>query len=218
MAKGCIDKGYAYLGLTDHSQTASYAGGLKLEDILQQHQEIDKLNSKLAPFHIFKGIESDILADGSLDYPDEVLEKFDFVIASIHSGFNMAKEEMTERIKTALRNPFTTILAHPTGRLLLKRESYEVSLPEVLATAAEQGVAVELNSNPKRLELDWRHIARAQSLGIQIPICPDAHSIEGISNVTWGVVAARKGGLAPENIPNAWSLSEVKDWLASRRA
>lgn len=217
MAKACIAKGYEYLGLSDHSKTASYAGGLKEEEIKKQHAEIDKLNESLAPFKIFKGIESDILADGSLDYSDKVLSSFDFIVASIHSGFNMSKVDMTARVKKAVANPYTTILGHPTGRLLLKREAYEIELAEIIQEAAKHGVSIELNANPKRLDLDWRFINKAQELGVKIPICPDAHSTEGISNVTWGVVAARKGGLLPENVPNTWSLAKVEKWLEAKK-
>ncbi|NLH49319.1 MAG: DNA polymerase/3'-5' exonuclease PolX [Myxococcales bacterium] len=211
------DRGYHYLGVTDHSQSAAYAGGLKPDDLKRQHDEIDALNEELAPFIIFKGIESDILADGRLDYDERELAAFDFVIASVHSRFNLGEEEMTRRIVAALENPYTTILGHPTGRLLLSRDGYAVNLPAVLDAAARCGVAVEINANPHRLDLDWRHHRRARELGIPIPICPDAHTPAGLDDIAYGVGTARKGGLTKEDVPTCWPAARLAEYFTRRK-
>lgn len=209
MAHAAKELGFDYIGISDHSKSAHYAGGLSLEAIKQQHKEIDTLNRELRPFRIFKGIESDILADGSLDYDDNTLSKFDFVIASIHSRFEMGQEEMTARIIAAIKNPFTTILGHMTGRMLLTREPYDLDTDAILSTAAAHNVAIEINANPRRLDIDWRLHQKAKSLGILLPICPDAHSIDGIADIQWGVAIARKGRLTPKDIPTCWSLDDM---------
>lgn len=209
MATACRAQGYDYLGITDHSKTAAYAGGLSVDDIKRQHEEIDTINESLAPFRIFKGIESDILKDGSLDYEDSVLESFDFIIVSVHSQLTLSREEMTQRVCRALENPYTRILGHPTGRLLLRREPYDIDIEEVMETAAKHGVAIELNANPRRLDLDWRHLSRAKELGIPVPICPDAHSIEGIKNIHFGVAVARKGGMTASDVLNSRSRDDI---------
>lgn len=213
MAIATQQLGYTYLGITDHSQTAAYAGGLKVADIKRQHQEIDELNQELAPFKIFKGIESDILKDGSLDYANDVLESFDFIIASVHSSFEMSESEMTKRIITALENPHTTILGHMTGRLLLKREPYAVNIPAVLESASQNKVAIELNANPMRLDIDWRHLRSAKKLNIPIPINPDAHSIKGLEYMRYGVGVARKGGLTKKDVLNTQTAAELDTWF-----
>ena len=218
MAWGAKRLGFHYLGIADHSQSARYAGGLSPDAIRRQHEDIDRLNEKFAPFRIFKGIESDILADGTLDYSDEILASFDFVLASVHSQTSMPKRDMTKRVITALENPRTTILGHPTGRLLLKREAYEIDLDAVLEAAAHFGVAVELNANPRRLDLDWRFHQRARELGILIPICPDAHSVDGYSCLRYGISIARKGGLEKRHVLNTWNLSEVEEFFSRRRS
>lgn len=203
MAEAAIELGYEYIGISDHSQSAYYANGLTVEDIKMQHQEIDELNQLYeGKFKILKGIESDILPDGSLDYPEEILATFDFVIASVHSGFSMDKDAMTQRIIKALDNPYVTILGHPTGRLLLSREGYEVDMEAILEHAARRGVAIEINSNPHRLDLDWRWCRKAKDLGIPLAICPDAHDIAGLSHVIYGVGIARKGWLTADDIFN----------------
>ncbi len=217
MARAAKEKGYEYLGITDHSQTAAYAGGLKEEDIRKQHDEIDALNEELAPFKIFKGIESDILGDGSLDYPDKILQTFDFIVASIHSRMSMSAEEMTKRLVAAAENPYTTILGHLSGRLLLQREPYAFDLQEVLEAAARSGTAVEINANPKRLDLDWRHHARALALGISMPITPDAHAIDQIDYVRYGITIARKGGLRPANVLNTLDRNAIEAEFQKRR-
>lgn len=201
MVDEALRLGYHYIGISDHSQSAYYANGLSLEDIKRQHEEIDELNQIYnGRIRILKGIESDIQPDGSLDYPDEILASFDFVIASIHSGFNMDKETMTQRLLRAIENPYTTILGHPTGRLLLSREGYPLDMEAVLERAAERGVAIEINANPYRLDLDWRWCRRAKELAVLLAICPDAHDIEGLSHVPYGVNIARKGWLTADDI------------------
>ncbi|HMX41514.1 MAG TPA: PHP domain-containing protein, partial [Saprospiraceae bacterium] len=195
--------GYDYIGITDHSQAAFYANGLKPDRVLAQMAEIDALNAELAPFRIFKGIESDILNDGALDYEEELLGKFDFIVASVHSNLKMSREKATERVLRAIRHPRTTILGHPTGRLLLSREGYPLDWPAVMDACAEHGVALELNANPHRLDLDWSLIPEATRRGIRISINPDAHSREGIHHMRYGVMAARKGGLRAADCLNA---------------
>jgi len=217
MAQACIKKGYQYLAISDHSQSAAYAGGLKREDILRQHEEINGLNEKLHPFKIFKGIESDILGDGSLDYDKETLASFDFIIASVHSRLSMPENEMTDRVINAVKNPFTTILGHPTGRLLLRREPYAIDLNAVLEAAAKHNVAVELNANPMRLDLDWRMHKRASQLGVLVPICPDAHSINGIDLIRYGVGIAQKGGLSAEQVLNTWDCERIEKYFADKK-
>ncbi len=209
--------GYHYLGVTDHSQTAGYAGGLKPDDVRRQHEEIDRLNAELAPFRIFKGIESDILPDGSLDYDEPTLALFDFVIASVHSHFRLSEADMTRRVVRAIENPHTTILGHPTGRLLLTREAYAIDMNAVLAAAAKHGVAIELNAHPYRLDLDWRLHRRAKEMGIRIPILPDAHELGGLQDLRYGLGAARKGGLTAADVPNCWPVDPLAAWLARRK-
>jgi DNA polymerase (family 10) len=196
MCEYARELGYAYIGITDHSQSAFYANGLKPDRVLAQMAEIDALNAEMAPFRILKGIESDILNDGSLDYEEAILEKFDFVIASVHSNLKMTREKATERIVRAIENPHTTILGHPTGRLLLSREGYPLDWDAVFDACARCGVAIELNANPYRLDIDWTLIPEALRRGIRISINPDAHSKEGIHDIRYGVLAARKGGLS----------------------
>ena len=202
--------GYAYIGITDHSQSAFYANGLKPDRVLAQMEEIDALNAELAPFRIFKGIESDILNDGSLDYDDALLEKVDFVIASVHSNLRMSLEKATERVVRAIENPFTTILGHPTGRLLLSREGYPLDWEKVFDACVRHKVAIELNANPYRLDIDWTLIPEATRRGIPISINPDAHSKDGIHDIRYGVMVARKGGLTGMGCLNARGAEE---WL-----
>lgn len=217
MAKSCRDLGYEYLGICDHSKSAQYAGGLSIERVIEQQEEIKQLNASMAPFKIFSGIESDILADGSLDYPEEILQSFDFIVASVHSGLRMDKEKATTRLLKAIVNPFTTILGHPTGRLLLSREGYPLDFEKILHACAENGVVVELNAHPYRLDLDWRWIDYAVNLGLQISINPDAHSTEGYADMYYGVCAARKGGLTIANTFNTKNLTEISDWFKKRK-
>ncbi len=211
------EMGFQYLVISDHSRSAIYAGGLGVEKIKAQHAEIDFLNEKLKPFKIFKGIESDILADGSLDYPDDVLEVFDFVIASVHTRFSQSKEEMTARIIKALENPYTTLLAHPTGRLLLEREAYEVDLEKIIESAIKNNVIIEINSNPKRLDLDWSYLNLAKKQGLKFAISPDAHSKNGVLNIHYGLLMAKKGRLGKKDFINCLEISDFENYLKNVR-
>ncbi len=204
-----ISKGYKYVGISDHSKSAYYANGLKEDDIKKQHDEIDKLNEKYTPFKIFKGIESDILKDGSLDYSENILEKFDFVIASVHSSFNMSKKQMTERIVKAIQNPFTTIFGHPTGRLLTVREGYEIDMEKIFEVLNEYNKAVEINAQPYRLDLDWKWVYKSKNYNIKFFICPDAHNKEDFDYVKYGVGVARKAGISKNHIINCLELNEI---------
>lgn len=208
--------GYQYLGITDHSKSAFYANGLSIERVGQQADEVRLLNDKIDNFRIFHGIESDILSNGELDYPDEVLKKFDFVIASIHSNLKMDKDKATARLIKAIENPFTRILGHPTGRLLLYRQGYQVDYNKLLDACAANGVAIELNANPFRLDLDYTLIPSALEKGILIAINPDAHSKKGIHDIKFGIAAARKGGLEAACCLNAKNLNEFEDWIEKR--
>jgi DNA polymerase (family X) len=193
MAQATRERGYEYFGVADHSRSAHYAGGLSVDQIQQQHAEIDQVNATFdGRFRIFKGIESDILSDGSLDYPDDVLRQFDFIVASIHGQFRMDREKQTERLLRAAANPFVTILGHMTGRQLLRRPGYDVDVEKVLKACANHGVAVEINANPWRLDLDWRWHQRGLELGCMFSINPDAHSIAEIDLMRWGLAMARK--------------------------
>jgi DNA polymerase (family X) len=217
MAEAVLWRGYQYFGIADHSQSAHYAGGLSLDEIADQHATIDALNQRYGnSFRVFKGVESDILADGSLDYPEEVLERFDFVIASVHGRFKLDREEQTTRILRAVENPFTTILGHMTGRQLLRRPGYDVDIERILQACAAHNVAVEINANPWRLDLDWRWHQRALELGCMMSINPDAHSTDEIDLTHWGVEIARKGGVPPEKVLNCHSLEAFETYLARR--
>lgn len=212
-----MEMGLQYLGLADHSKSAFYAGGLQEYRIIEQHAEIDELNIELAPFRIFKGIESDILNDGSLDYDDQVLSSFDFIVASIHSNLNMDKNKATARLLTAINNPYTTFLGHPTGRLLLHREGYPLDHKTVIDACVLNDVIIEVNANPWRLDLDWRWIRYAIDQGAMLSINPDAHEVAGLSDMYYGVCAARKGGLEIKNTFNAMSLGSVEKYLDNRK-
>jgi DNA polymerase (family 10) len=209
--------GYEYLGITDHSRAAAYAGGLSVDDLRRQWDEIDAANREDPGIRILKGIESDILADGSLDYPDDVLAGFDFLIASIHSRFGLTEAEMTGRVLRALDSPYMSILGHPTGRLLLSRDPYPIDLEAVFARAAANRVAIEVNADPHRLDLDWRVLRRARDLGVTISIGADAHNVAGIANMEFGVGIARKAGLAPEEILNTRPVEDFLTFARSRR-
>ncbi len=210
MAVYCKEQGYEYLALTDHSKSAFYANGLQPERVLQQFQEVDELNTELAPFKIFKGIESDILNDGSLDYDDDLLAQFDFIIASVHSNLRMDEEKATKRLIKAIENTYTTILGHPTGRLLLSRQGYPIDHKKVIDACAANNVSIEINANPYRLDLDWRWIPYALEKGILISINPDAHSKQGVHDIRFGTLSARKGGLTKAECLNAKSLAEFE--------
>jgi DNA polymerase (family 10) len=206
-----------YLGMCDHSKSAFYAKGLSIERVLQQHEEIDHLNKKLGGFHIFKGIESDILYDGSLDYPEEILQKFDFIVASVHSMLKMDEEKATSRLITAIENPYTTILGHPTGRLLLSRSGYPINYKKVIDACAANNVVIEINANPLRLDLDWRWHQYALQKGVWLSINPDAHRVEDFLDMHYGVLAARKGGLYKEMCLNALSLQDISKVFEKKR-
>jgi DNA polymerase (family 10) len=205
--------GYQYIGITDHSKSAFYANGLQVERVLAQMEAIDALNEKLAPFRIFKGIESDILNDGSLDYEEAILEKFDFIIASVHSNLKMSMEKATARVLRAIENPFTTILGHPTGRLLLSREGYPLDWEVILDACAEHKVSIELNANPYRLDLDWTLIPEATKRGILVAINPDAHSRDGYDDIRYGVLCARKGALTAAQCLNNFDLEAFTSYI-----
>ncbi|MES3019420.1 MAG: DNA polymerase/3'-5' exonuclease PolX [Bacteroidota bacterium] len=206
-----------YLGICDHSKSAFYANGLNEIRVAAQQREIDELNIKLAPFHIFKGIESDILYDGSLDYSNEVLSTFDFVVASVHSILKMSEEKATERIIKAVENPFTTILGHPTGRLLLSRSGYPIDHRKVIDACAANNVIIEINANPLRLDLDWRWQQYAIEKGVLLSINPDAHRKEGFYDMHYGTLIARKGGVSKVTCLNAMELEEVKVLFNKRK-
>ncbi|MCM0059440.1 MAG: helix-hairpin-helix domain-containing protein [Algoriphagus sp.] len=218
MAEHCKALGYDYLGISDHSRTASYAGGLEIEKVAKQHAEIDALNQELAPFRIFKGIESDILPDGSLDYPTEVLQRFDFIVSSVHSVLNMDLKRATDRLLTAIHNPYTTILGHPTGRLLLRREGYPIDHKAIINACAEKQVVIEINANPWRLDLDWRWVRYAMEQGVMLAINPDAHEMDGYADMQYGVWIGRKGGLTKEMTLNALSGKELAIYFEARKA
>jgi DNA polymerase (family 10) len=217
MAEYCKELGYEYLGITDHSKTASYANGLQEFRIKKQHEEIDKLNEELAPFKIFKGIESDILNDGSLDYAEDVLESFDFVVSSIHSPLSMDEKTATNRLLNAIANPFTTILGHPTGRLLLQRKGYPINHKAVIDACAEYDVVIEINAHPWRLDLDWRYVRYALDKGIKISINPDAHETIGYHDLYYGLCVGRKAGLTAKETFNAKSLKEISQYFSDRK-
>lgn len=222
MAEAARAKGWQYLGIADHSPYAAYAGGLKPAAVTKQHREIDAWNREhggagQGRFRLFKGTESDILPDGSLDYDADVLARFDYVVGSVHSGFNLSRREMTDRVLRAIENPHLTMLGHPTGRLLLGRSGFAIELDEVIDAAAAHGVLIEINADPHRLDLDWRHVRQAAQKGILIPVNPDAHSTGGLDNVAFGVNMARKGWLQARDVLNTWTLEEVEEFFAQRK-
>jgi DNA polymerase (family 10) len=217
MALAARERGWDYIGISDHSESAFYAGGVKRDKLLRQHEEIGRLNAEMKGFRILKGIEADILADGRLDYDAAILDSFDYVVGSIHSRFSMDGDAMTKRVLAALDDPRLTILAHPTGRLLLTREPYAIDVEAVLEKAAQVGVAVELNADPRRLDLDWRYCRQAKELGVTIEIGPDAHSTAGLDNVHFGIGMARKAWLEAGEILNTCSADDVVAFARKRR-
>jgi DNA polymerase (family 10) len=214
MAEACRAHGLSYFGIADHSKYAAYAGGLKEEDVLRQHAEIDQLNSQWTDFQILKGIEADILPDGSLDYDSSVLSSFDYVVASVHAGLVMDLDKAMSRVIKAIENPYTSILGHPTGRLLLARPGFPLQMSKIIDACKANGVSIELNASPYRLDLDWRHIYEAMDKGLFVSVNPDAHAITGISDMEWGVKVGRKGGLLKELTLNALSLAEIKKFFS----
>jgi DNA polymerase (family 10) len=219
MANYCRELGLTYFGIADHSKTASYAGGLDAERVRQQQVEIDQLNAGYGKdFQIFKGIESDILGDGSLDYDDATLATFDYVVASVHQTLNMSLEKATTRLLRAIENPYTTILGHPTGRLLLAREGYPIDHKVIIDACAEHNVVIEINASPYRLDIDWRWIDYAMQQGVMLSINPDAHSFAGLLDMHYGIAIGRKGGLTKKMTFNTLVLTEMAEYLQNRRA
>ncbi|AWL93075.1 DNA polymerase/3'-5' exonuclease PolX [Bradyrhizobium ottawaense] len=218
MAKATRQRGFEYFGVADHSKSAHYAGGLSVEQIAQQHREADRLNKRFGKdFRILKGIESDILADGSLDYDDDVLERFDFVVASIHGRFKLDRKAQTQRLLRAISDPHTTIIGHMTGRQLQRRPSYEIDVEKVLRACAKHDVVVEINAHPWRLDLDWRWHQAALEFGCMLSINPDAHSIPELDHMHWGVEMARKGGVSADRVLNAMTLAEITRYFRQKR-
>jgi DNA polymerase (family 10) len=218
MANYTRELGLSYFGIADHSQTATYAQGLKPEQVAEQQLEIDGLNAQYGDgFRILKGIESDILGDGSLDYTPDVLATFDYVVASVHQTLTMSKEKATARLLRAIENPYTTILGHPTGRLLLSREGYPIDHRTIIDACAEHQVVIEINASPYRLDIDWRWIDYAQQQGVMLSINPDAHSTAGLLDMHYGVAVGRKGGLLKSMTFNALTLTEMVAWLKKRK-
>lgn len=216
MAAAAIERGFEYLVISDHSVSAYYASGLDIDRVYAQHQQVDELNQKFAPFRIYKSIESDILNDGSLDYPDEVLADFDLVIASIHSNLKMPEEKAMMRLMNAIENPYTSILGHMTGRLLLSRNGYPVDHAKIIDACAANDVVIELNAHPRRLDMDWRWINKALDKGVLISIDPDAHYIEGYDDCRYGVLAAQKAGLTKENNLSSFSRDAFEAFLVQQ--
>ncbi|GCF09280.1 DNA polymerase/3'-5' exonuclease PolX [Dictyobacter arantiisoli] len=219
MAEACIARGYSYMGLTDHSKLASYANGLHADDLKRQGEEIDRLNEEFAGrFHILKGTECDILRDGTLDFDDETLASLDFVVASIHSNFNLPQAEQTQRMLRAIANPYVDIIGHSTGRILLGRPGYPLDLDQVIEAAAEHGTCIEINAHPSRLDLDWRYVRKARDKGIQIPIDPDAHALVGIDDMRYGIGVARKGWLRASDVLNTKDFEALVTFFHVRRS
>ncbi len=221
MCDAALARGLSYFGVCDHSRSLQIAHGLSIEDLDAQIEAVRQLNADYAAdgvdFRVFAGSEVDILTDGTMDFPDEVLARLDLVVASVHTGFNMTEAEATERVVRAVSNPYVDVLGHPTGRLLLRREGYPLDYDAVLDACAEHGVAVELNASPWRLDLDWRFVRAARARGVLVSVNPDAHSVDGLDATRWGVAAAQKGGLTAEGSLTSKSADELAAWLAARR-
>ena len=218
MAVAAKAQGLEYLVISDHSKSAFYANGLQEDRIRAQHKEIDALNKKLAPFVIFKSIESDILNDGSLDYPDEILDLFDLVIASVHSNLKMTEEKAMMRLMHAIENPYTSILGHATGRLLLSRKGYPINHQAIIKACAANDVVIELNAHPRRLDMDWRYIHQAMQEEVLISINPDAHAIDGFEDCKYGVLVAQKAGLSAAQNLSSFSLAEMMEFISFQQA
>ena len=217
MAKACIDQGFEYLVISDHSKSAFYANGLSEDRLREQHRYIDELNIRLTPFHIFKSVESDILNDGRLDYSDSVLATFDLVIASVHSNLKMSEEKAMSRLLTAIQNPYTRILGHPTGRLLLSRAGYPINHKTLIDACAAHGVVIELNAHPRRLDMDWRWIRYALEKNVLISVDPDAHTIAGYHDVHYGVLTGQKGGLTADKNLSSFTLKQMTEFVSAKR-
>ncbi len=213
MALMCINLGFQYFGIADHSKSAVYANGLSIERVLKQLEEIDQLNKKFENFKILKGIESDILSDGTLDYPNEILEKFDYVVASIHSALKMNKEQATIRIIKAIENPYTSIIGHISTRLLLKRKGFELEYDKIFDACVANNVVIEINANPWRLDLDWTLLYDAMEKGCYFSINPDAHQTETIQDMKYGVYIARKAGVIKDKVINTYNHQDILKFL-----
>jgi DNA polymerase (family 10) len=210
-------RGLEYLVLSDHSRSAFYANGLSAERVVQQHLHVNELNERLKGFRIFKSIESDILNDGSLDYDDELLAQFDLVIASVHSNLKMSEEKAMQRLLCAIENPYTTILGHPTGRLLLSRSGYPLNHRTIIDACAANLVAIEINAHPRRLDLDWRWVSYALEKGVYLSVNPDAHALSGFDDTRFGVLTAQKGGLTPDRNLSSFTLAKLEQYLLDVR-
>ncbi len=217
MALAARDQGFEYLVLSDHSQAAFYANGLTPDRIAAQHIEIDALNVKLAPFRVFKSIEADILNDGNLDYSPQVLATFDLVIASVHSNLKMSEEKAMARVMAAIANPYTSILGHPTGRLLLSRKGYPLDHKAIIDACVAHNVVIEINAHPRRLDLDWHWVEYALEKGAMLSIDPDAHSITGYNDILYGVMTAQKGGLTAGRNLSSFSLAEFEHFIQTQK-
>jgi len=217
MANHAMAEGFEYLVISDHSKSAFYANGLKTEQIKEQHHYINELNARFAPFKIFKSIESDILNDGSLDYSNEILATFDLVIASVHSNLKMSEEKAMLRLMNAIENPYTTILGHMTGRLLLSRKGYPVDHKRIIDACAANNVVIELNAHPSRLDIDWRHIEYALEKNVLISIDPDAHAPAGFHDIRYGVLVAQKAMLTKDRNLSSFGLNELEKYLSERK-
>jgi len=218
MAEACIARGFTYLGITDHSKAAAYASGLTEDSLRRQREEIDRLNEEYAGrLRILKGTECDILKDGTLDYADDVLANLEFVVASIHSNFNLSPEEQTQRMLRAISNPYVSIIGHPTGRILLGRAGYTLDMEAVIEAAITHGVCIEINAHPSRLDLDWRLVRRARDKGMKIPINPDAHALVGLDDMRYGIGIARKGWLSAADVLNTMETQKLLDFFKKQR-
>jgi DNA polymerase (family 10) len=213
MAEACRERGYEYLAITDHSQAVTVAGGLKPDQVRAQWEEVERVRAEVEGIFLFRSLEIDILKDGSLDMPDEILSELDLVLVSVHSFMNLGRSEMTDRVIRALEHPEVDILAHPTGRILNRREPFEMDVEAVLQAAAALDVAVELNAHPHRLDLNESHVRRAKELGVRVAIDTDAHSVGDLNYMSYGVDQARRGWLEPEDVLNALSLEEFRSWM-----
>ncbi len=219
MAEACMERGYSYLALTDHSKVAAYANGLNEERLHKQGEEVDRLNEEFeSRFYILKGTECDILRDGSMDFDDETLASLDFVVASIHSNFTLSPEEQTHRMLRAIANPYVDVIGHPTGRILLGRAGYELDMEAVIDAAAIHDVCIEINAHPSRLDLDWRLVRKARDKGVSIPVDPDAHALAGLDVMRYGIGIARKGWLQASDVPNTLEIDALQEFLRTRRA
>jgi DNA polymerase (family 10) len=217
MVEACRDRGYAYLAITDHSRAVTVAGGLEPDEVRRQWEEIDRVRDEVEGIRLLRSLEIDILEDGSLDMPDDILRELDLVLVSVHSFMGLGKEEMTSRVIRALEHPEVDILAHPTGRILNRREPFELDVEEVLRAAAELDVAVELNAHPSRLDLHDGYLRRAKELGVKVAVSTDSHSVRELGNMRYGVDQAQRGWLEAEDVVNAWPLEELDRWRERRR-